>query len=321
MAEFDASVIQTVTFVGVTGVVLLVWYLFDRRDRRIDRRMGELVEGSPTANTAAEDTRGLFARWLQAALPKSAVHLLPDDQSKRSRLQTRLLHAGINDPLAMQVFLAVRLLFALGPPLVGIVIGVTGMAPLEKSLLYGAVGGGVGTILPGLWLERKKLRRQAMLCRSLPDFLDLMVTCLESGLSLEGALQRVTMELRLAHPLLAAEMERANHEMTMGVSADTALANLSERTDLESIRTLSTFLEQARRFGASITDALRTHADMMREQREQRAEEQAQKASVKILFPTMLLIFPSVFVVLAGPAAIQLNEKLANDEQHSSSTP
>jgi tight adherence protein C len=148
--------------------------------------------------------------------------------------------------------------------------------------------------------------------KSLPDFLDLMVTCVQAGLSLNGALQRVTEELAVAHPVLAGEMGIVERQIELGAAPDLALRNFAERSDLAAIATLSTLVEQARRFGTSVSDALRTHAETIREQREQRAEEMAQKAAVKILFPTLLLIFPAIFVVLVGPAAVQITRTFAS---------
>jgi tight adherence protein C len=117
---------------------------------------------------------------------------------------------------------------------------------------------------------------------------------------------RVTSEIEVAHPILAAEMAVVQRQIELGASPDVALRNFAERSDLNSLYSLSSLLEQARKFGTSLTDALRTQAEMMRYQREEHAEELAQKAAVKILFPTLLFIFPAIFVVLVGPAAMQL---------------
>ena len=190
--------------------------------------------------------------------------------------------------------------------LVGLFLGALGIVNPNRGLFYGSIAGGIGIILPNLWLARRKARRQSTLMKSLPDFLDLLVTCVQAGLSLNGALQRVTAELAVAHPVLAGEMGIAERQIELGAAPDLALRNFAERSDLAALATLSTLIEQARRFGTSICDALRTHAETIRDQREQRAEELAQKAAVKILFPTLLCIFPAIFVVLVGPAAVQI---------------
>ena len=170
------------------------------------------------------------------------------------------------------------------------------------------MAGGLGVIAPGMWLDARKKNRQAALRRGLPDALDMLVLCLEGGISLTAALQRVTAELEGVHPLLGAEMNIVQREMLLGLSAGAALQKLGQRADLEDVRNLASVLVQNERFGASVTKALRTHADVMRQQRQLRAEELAQKAAVKILFPTLLCIFPAIFLVILGPAAFQLVE-------------
>jgi tight adherence protein C len=170
---------------------------------------------------------------------------------------------------------------------------------------------GFGSILPSLWLDRAIARRQILLRKSLPDFLDLMIVCLEGGLSLQETIRRVSDELRLVHPVLAVELNIVQRDIELGATVDQALKRFAARADYEGVRTLSSFIREAQRFGTNITEALRNHADMLRSQREQIAEEKAQKAAVKILIPTLLLIFPAIFVVAVGPAVIQIQEAFA----------
>jgi tight adherence protein C len=161
-------------------------------------------------------------------------------------------------------------------------------------------------IAPGLWLDYRKNSRQVSLRRGLPDALDMLVLCVEGGVSLTAGLQRVIAELHAAHPLLAAEMDLVQREMLLGVSAGEGLQKLAARADLEEMRNLASVIIQSERYGTSIVKALRIHADTLRQQRQQRAEEMAQKAAVKILFPTLLCIFPAIFIVILGPAAFQI---------------
>jgi tight adherence protein C len=179
---------------------------------------------------------------------------------------------------------------------------------METSLLVGSLAGGFGSIAPSLWLDRAISRRHLLLRKSLPDFLDLMIVCLEGGLSLQETIRRVGDELRIVHPALAFELSIVQRDIELGATVDQALKRFANRSDYEGVRSLSTFIREAQRFGTNITEALRNHADMLRSQREQAAEENAQKASVKILLPTLLLIFPAIFVVLVGPAIIQIQE-------------
>ena len=302
--------IMSCTFLAVSGATLLILQRIWSFDKRVNDRLSELpigrgaiLVGKRIRPTSRPGTR------LRARVLEIAARLLPNDQRERTQLQTRLIHAGIYAPWASGVFLTVKLSLIVVPPLIGFCLGEAGFFDPRKALFWGTGGGAVGIVLPSIWLGRRKRRRQANLCRSLPDFLDLLVACVQSGLSLEAALQRVSGEMTLAYPLLAGELAVVQRQIELGATPDLALRNFAERSDLSSLYSLSTLIEQARRFGTSVIEALRTQAEMLRYQREQRAEELAQRAAVKILFPTLLFIFPAIFVVLVGPAGVQLYEK------------
>ncbi len=165
-----------------------------------------------------------------------------------------------------------------------------------------------GVLAPGLWLDKQKKKRQTDIRRALPDALDLLVVCVEAGLSLPAALVRVTKELRTAYPMLSMELIIVHREVQLGHSTGEALRRFADRFDLEELRSLSSVVRQAERFGASIVNALRVHAETLRHKRTEQARERAQKATVKILFPTLLCIFPAIFVVVVGPAAFGIIE-------------
>ncbi|MGE3317207.1 MAG: type II secretion system F family protein [Planctomycetaceae bacterium] len=304
--------LSSLTFLVVSAVAYIAMRRFDETDNRADSRLSELPDefGDSVARRALPRRRRA-SQAVGKKLLALATRLAPNDQKERSALQARLIHAGIYATWAPAAFLTVKLLLVALPPLFGLILGQAGLFNPHKALLWGSLLGGCGIIIPGMWLDRQKARRHAVFSRSLPDFLDLMVTCVQSGLSLEAALQRVTDELSLAHPVLAGEMAIVQRQIEFGATPDVALRNFAQRSDLTALFSLSTLIQQARRFGTTIGDALRTHAEMLRYQREQRAEEMAQKAAVKILFPTLLFIFPAIFVVLVGPAAVQLSEKFS----------
>jgi tight adherence protein C len=315
--SWEILVLLFCTFLAVSGVTFLAFQRIWAIDKRVDARLRDLPHGR-TAQRFIRRTKSAEKpdRRLSSKIFSVAARLIPDDQRERTRLQARLLHAGVYASWAPSVFLFVKLMLIAAPPIVGLVAAELGLLNLNpnRALLCGGVAGGFGLLLPGLWLQRRKSRRQAALCRSLPDFLDLLVACVQSGLSLEAALQRVTDELALAYPLLSGEMAIVQRQVELGATPDVALRSFAERSDLSPLYSLSTLIEQARRFGTSVTEALRAQAEMLRYQREQRAEELAQKASVKILFPTLLCIFPAIFVVLVGPAAVLLYEKFSVDQ-------
>jgi tight adherence protein C len=239
-------------------------------------------------------------------LPTVGSPLLPEDEGQRGKLQRRLTEAGLYGRNALPAFLAVKMMLLALAALLALAVAVSGLLIPGKAVILGSVAAGLALVGPGLWLDSLKRRRQLQLRRGLPDMLDMLVLCVEGGISLTQAVQRVTAELHEAHPVLAGEMDIVQREILLGLSVGAALQKFGERADLEDVRILASVLLQNERFGASIARALRIHADSLREQRKQRAEELAQRAAVKILFPTLLCIFPAIFIVLLGPAAFQI---------------
>jgi tight adherence protein C len=185
------------------------------------------------------------------------------------------------------------------------------MVAVRPAFLAGGCLGILGMIGPSFWLDSRKGERQSNFRRALPDALDILIICLEGGLSLQASIRRIATELRTAHPLLAAELAIVEREIQLGRSAGEALHQMGLRTDLEEVRTLASVITQAERFGASLVKSLRVHAETLRLKRRQHAEEMAQKAAIKIMFPTLLFIFPAIFIVILGPAAFQIVEMMA----------
>ena len=238
---------------------------------------------------------------------KSARSRVKDSGDNASdELTERVVQAGLYKKGSIAVYSTIRLLLMIFPIVMGIVIGQLGIVSPMLGFIYGLVAGVLGTIVPSFWLDYRKSQRQTQIRRALPDALDVIVTCVDAGLSLPAAISRVSKELRSAHPMLAIEMAICQREIQLGATTGRALRRFSQRFDLEELRSLSSVIEQAERFGASITTALRVHAESLREKRFQRAEEMAQKAAVKIVFPTILCIFPALFIVLAGPAVTRI---------------
>jgi tight adherence protein C len=279
------------------------WLRVRSRVEQIQRSDGPRHIGSSTDHSGAMETPARFF---------DALHqLLPHNANNRRNLQHRLAKAGIYHQAAVPRYFAAKLLLMTLCGATSIGIGTAGYLRMEVAILWACVTAGVGSILPSLWLDRAIVRHHILLRKSLPDFLDLMIVCLEGGLSLQETIRRVSDELRLAHPALAMELSIVQRDIELGATVDQALKRFAARTDYEGVRTLSTFIREAQRFGTNITEALRSHADMLRSQREQAAEEKAQKAAVKILIPMLLLIFPAIFVVAVGPAVIQIQEAFA----------
>ena len=297
----DKGWINLLVFLGTSGLVLgfFIWRNRDlwQTNARM-RDLGTVPRERPSGN-------GL-GKLLLARLPDVGTPLLPTNELQRSQLRQRLFEAGIYDRNALAVLMGVKMLLMAAPLVLSTMLALSGALSPSRAGWAGIAGIGLGMIAPGLWLDYRKKARHVILRRALPDALDMLVLCVEGGVSLSGALQRVTAELTTAHPLLGAEMDLVQREMMLGVSVGEGLQKSAARTDLEELRSLASVIVQSERYGTSVTKALRIHADTLRIQRQQRAEELAQKAAVKILFPTLLCIFPAVFIVILGPAAFQL---------------
>jgi tight adherence protein C len=235
----------------------------------------------------------------------AAEPFMPKTREAQSELRTRLGYAGIYSASALKLVTGAKVI-ALGLGLIG---GYALCQFVDGILLQMAAistGGLVGYLAPTFWLKWKIKSNKRALTYGLADALDLMVVCVEAGLTVDSAMQRVGTEMAIAHPEIARELGITNMETRVGLSRMESLRNLGVRTGCEALQSLSAMLIQADRFGTSIASALRIHADTLRQNRHHQAEELAAKASVKMSFPLVLFIFPATFIVLAGPAVVGL---------------
>jgi tight adherence protein C len=312
--SLSPTLIQCVVYVVVTGALLAAAYFLADHDGRVSNRLRDLRDQERERADALSKHRGMM-KLLVPLVPHVTEVLIPNDEQTRTRLQARLTQAGIYSPAALSTYFTVKLLLMAGPLVLAVALGGLSVVPFWPALLVGGTLGICGIVLPSVWLSRRTAARHAILRKSLPDFLDLIMACLEGGLSMQAALKQVTDELRTAHPVLAGELQLVTREMEVGRTLEQALQHLAERTGLDELRTLCTFVAQAAKFGTTMADAVAQLAIVLRTQREHRAEELAQQAAVKILFPTLIFIFPTVFVVLAGPAAIQIRDRLTSSQK------
>jgi len=226
-------------------------------------------------------------------------------------MRTGLIRAGFRREDAMLVFLGSKVLCAVALPILWMAIGSSLGKPIGNVMGASVVLGFVGFYLPTFYVAFRQGGRHLEIQSALPDALDLMVVCVEAGLGLGAAIQRVGLEIRLASTALSDELALVNQEMQTGVSRSDSLRNLAERTGVEDIYSLVAMLIQTDKLGTSIAASLRAHADSMRTRRRQRAEQMARKASIKLAFPLVFLIFPALLVTILGPAGIQLLKALA----------
>ena len=258
-----------------------------------------------TGNTAKDWILGLFARAGNWAKPR-------DKGADLSALRKRFLTAGIRHPGAPGIFWGARVLCAaLLPALVffGALVADKKLMPLHILLIL-LVFAVLGFYLPEVILDLRIRWRKEQIVRGFPDALDLLVVCVEAGMGIDAAINRVAEEIRLSSPVLSDEFRLLNLELRAGKARADALRNLGARTDVEEVRSFATLLIQTDRFGTSVAQALRVHSDAMRTQRYHKAEELAAKLPVKLMFPLILFIFPAIIVVIVGPAAIQIYQTI-----------
>ena len=301
-------------FVFVTlGVMGLYWLMFRPTSAATERLRsmggaGGLSGGGGLTVEAEASAAGALAERMASPLQK----LAPPSAAEARKVQKELMHAGFRTESAPIIYRATQLLsLVFFPGAVAFGCAVLGR-PLSSALVYICVAVGLGGYLPRFVLKRLIKRRQTLLRWGLADALDLMVVSVEAGLGLNAALVRVGEELRAVHPDISEEFEITNLEIRVGRERDEALRNLSERCGIDDLKSLVAMLIQADRFGTSIARAVRVYADSLRTKRRQRAEQAAQKAAVKLLMPLALFLFPTLFIVILGPAALNLMDSLGN---------
>ncbi|MFN0087944.1 MAG: type II secretion system F family protein [Blastocatellia bacterium] len=275
------------------------------------------------ANPVESRLKEINPRLADDSIPQPVSTMIVDRVAKRleqfgpapkprdvRRLRRRLNMAGYYDENAAMVYRVIRLACAvIFPVITFFVLTVLMRRPIDLGTVGLTLLGVIyGLFLPSFFLSRMISNRKRRITRALPDALDLMVVCVEAGLGLNAALQRVGREMELVEKDLSEELAITNREIRAGKPRDEALRNLGDRTGVDDIKSLVAMLVQTDRFGTSIADSLRVFADSIRTKRRQRAEEQVAKAAIKLIFPLLLFIFPALFIVLMGPAIIRISE-------------
>jgi tight adherence protein C len=234
---------------------------------------------------------------------------VPTEGWESSQLRIHFMNAGYrNETAPMVYFLAKTVLTFVLPLMLILYITISGInLKANLLLLFIVASAGLGYFLPNVFLERRIAYRKREILDSFPDAMDLIIVCVESGLGLDAALARVSEEMHMISPTLGEELHLINLELRAGSSRERALRNLALRTGVEDIDTLVAMLVQSDRFGTSIAQALRVHAENLRTKRRLRAEEAAAKIALKLLFPLIFFIFPSMLLVLLGPALISIH--------------
>jgi tight adherence protein C len=227
--------------------------------------------------------------------------LLPKSPKEMSKLQRTLTRAGYPSGRAVAIYSAAEVIL----PLVLFFATVT-ILGFSAGLVPALVLGVIGYLAPGFWVARETSQRQKAIRNGLPDALDLLTVCVESGSGLDQAVAKSAEELHVSHPAIAEELTMVTTEIRAGLPRIEAFRNFSRRTGVEDVRSLVSMLTQTDRFGTSIGEALRVHADMSRTKRRQLAEERANKLGVKLVFPLALCLFPALYIVCFGPVVVQI---------------
>jgi tight adherence protein C len=260
---------------------------------------------------AVDRAVGRPGRGLSRVLQPLSWLARPTKAAELSRLRSRLVQGGLRGPFALETFLATKLILAFVSTILMLEVNSRFLHlrfPMDMVVpVWTCI---VAFFLPNLWLSSKVKERQTQIERALPDAMDLLVTCVEAGLALDGAISRVSEEIGLASQILGAELNLTFLEIQAGVQRPDAFRRLADRTGVEDLRSLSAMLIQTDLFGTSVARALRVHADGMRIRRMQRAEERAAMVGVKMTIPLILFILPSLISILMGPAMVSIFERL-----------
>lgn len=295
-------------FLLVTG---MAWLLINRfLDRDLDERLEQITvmmpegkAGRPQAELAIETLLQPFVKWS-----------MPTTESQASGIRVTLSQAGWRSNASVVIFYGSKTLLAITFPIAYLLVQV--FLDAELTLLGGlatsALLCGVGYYFPDVVLKQAMRLRKRELFESFPDALDLLRVCISAGLGLDSAINRVARQISLKSRALSEDFLLLTLELRAGLSKEQALRNLALRTGLEEVNGLVAMLIQSEKFGTSVSESLRIHAEALRTQRRMRAQELAAKVPVKLTVPMILCIFPALFVVILGPAVLNILRAFMN---------
>jgi tight adherence protein C len=290
------------TIVAVFGAVAaatgtLAWMILARATperRRLERTTQAVAAtGLFIENPTLTPEPSKFVKQMNVIVPRAP--------KERKVLERRMVRAGLQ-PTAVPI--AIYSLVQIVLPLILLVAPFL-IWPAASAWLIALIAAVVGLLVPSLILDRLITRRQRTIRNGLPDALDLLIVCLEAGSAMDQSIIKVSDELQLAYPALAEELRLVVTETRAGKTRLDAFRGLATRTGVDDVRALVAMLIQTDRFGTSVAQALRTHAEVSRTKRRQEAEERAAKIGVKMVFPLVFCLFPAFFIVTLGPAVVK----------------
>ena len=308
-----SDLVRILLLVGIFAIVTFgsftVMGALDRR-RSIKRGLAEIAEEEASsllpAREKAEQSRELSWARLAAFIEKQGLDLA---DTKEDRLREKMLAAGFTSPAAPRIFTLVRLILIFVLPITYVLIAYLGQAEAPSFLTVYFVGSFLallGLLLPNLFVQAKADRRREEVVNGFPDCLDLMLVCVEAGLGIEAAMDRVGREMVQTHPLVAQLLSATTLHLRAGASREQAYRRMADTSHVTEIRSFSTLLIQSDKLGTSIAATLRVYAEEMRERRRMRAEEKAYRLPVLISIPLVVFMLPTMIGVLMLPASIRM---------------
>jgi tight adherence protein C len=303
-----SELIPLVVFGAFVFAVWSVLSLISNRNSRASERLDRISR--PASLAELEDPKVKKDRFqgVMETAKALAAPMMPKTELEQNKLKIKLANAGFRSDSAVSIYLGLRFACLIIYTVAGLSYCFQrwGLAFTYEAIFPLGAAVFLGMYKPSIVLWYLRRKRQQEIFLSLPDALDLLVVCVESGLGLDAAMRKVCDEMKDHAKVIAEELSLANFQLQMGRPRREVLHDLGVRTGVDDVRSLAAILIQADRFGSSIAQALRVQSDSMRTRRKQLAEEKAAKTAVQLIFPLVLFIFPGIFVVLVGPAAISI---------------
>ncbi len=297
------------SFILMVLIIVAVFMAAATAGMRVYVRPKEAME-RVAGGSASADQMPQHPSLAMHELIKKLGNIIPQSPKDVTVMQRRLIRAGIRGPNALKMLYGAKVVLGVALPVLTLV-SVAGLPSDSGNKIFAVLAAAaVGFFGPNIYVDRMYARRQHQIAHGLPNALDLLVVCVESGLGLDQAILQVSKELDAAHPEISEEFGMVNLELKAGKRRVEALRNLAERSGVDDLKKLVAVLIQADRFGTGVAQSLRAHADFMRIQTRQVAEEKAAKLGVKLIFPIFFCILPSLFVVTVGPIAMKIVREL-----------
>ena len=304
-----------IILIGTLGLILVLLtipiMIRDSQDP-----LEKLKKNSRTGAADKEPKKRLRTGQRNEKLDKYANFLEPQDEKQLSQIRLTLMQAGYRNRDAVRYYHFAQFALGIGFLILGVLYFVLFVAgsddtTTQQTLMYILGPGGVGYMMPKYWVTKRQQKRQEEITDGFPDSLDMMLTCVEAGQSLDQSIIRVSQEIRASYPALSEEYEIVAHQIKAGRDKPSVLNEMAERCGVQDISSFVTVLVQSQSFGTSIADALRVYAGEMRDKRVMRAEEKANKLPTKMTLATMMLTVPPLLIILVGPSVLGIMELFA----------